>query len=94
MIVLLLLLLTGALIAGFIQKYILRIKDPDVEELWQELEEQDWYKELKENPEIEEFVETSKREGLLNDPYYVRKIIDNEGHRAGFINYVKKKTAE
>ncbi|WP_409254110.1 hypothetical protein V1502_09500 [Bacillus sp. SCS-153A] len=94
MIVLLLLLLTGALIAGFIQKYILRIKEPEIEGLWQELEEQDWYKELKAQPDIHEFLQTSKREGLLNDPYYVRKIMDNEGHRIGFINYVKEKTAE
>jgi hypothetical protein len=94
MLFLFLLLLTGALIAGFFQKYILRIKDPDIEELWRELENQDWYRELKADPEIEDFLEVSKFDGLLNDPYFVRKIIDNEGHRTGFINYVKKKTAE
>ncbi|WP_421385063.1 hypothetical protein ACOJQI_09940 [Bacillus salacetis] len=94
MIFLFLLLLTGALIAGFFQKYILRIKEPEIEDLWRELEEQDWYRELKADPEIEDFIETSKQEGLLNDPYFVRKIIDNEGHRIGYINYVKKKTAK
>jgi hypothetical protein len=94
MIFLFLLLLTGALIIGFFQKYILRMKDPDIEDLWQELEEQDWYRQLMDDPEIEDFIEVSKLDGLLKDPYYVRKIIDSEGHREGFINYVKKKTAE
>jgi hypothetical protein len=89
-----LLLLTGALIINFFQKYILRIKDPDIEELWEELDEQDWYRELKADPEIEDFLEVSKFDGLLKDPYYVRKIIDSEGHRMGFIHYVKEKTAE
>lgn len=40
MIFLFLTLLTGALIISFFQKYILRIKEPDIEELWRELEEQ------------------------------------------------------
>ncbi|MGF2616014.1 hypothetical protein FZC84_11315 [Rossellomorea vietnamensis] len=91
MIFLFLLLLTGALIVGFIQKYILRIKEPEVEELWIELEEQDWYRELQSDPQIEEFLNYSKRDGLLEDPYYVRKIIDKEGHRDGFIKHVKEK---
>ncbi|MGM0844850.1 MAG: hypothetical protein ACQEUT_07730 [Bacillota bacterium] len=91
MIFLFLLLLTGALVAGFFQKYILRVKEPDIEELWIELEEQEWYRKLKEDQKTEEFLISSKRDGLLHDPYYVRKIMDNEGHRDGFIKYVQKK---
>ncbi|RIW38317.1 hypothetical protein D3H55_01890 [Bacillus salacetis] len=94
MIFIFLFLLTGALFINFVQKYILRIKDPDIKELWLELDEQGWYRELKADPEVEDFLEVSKFDGLLKDPYYVRKIIDNEGHRTGFINYVKQKTAE
>jgi hypothetical protein len=89
MIFLFLLLMTGALIAGFVQKYILRIKEPEIEELWSELEMQEWYKEMEADPEFKESLDLSKREGLLKDPYYVRKIIDKEGHREGFVNYIR-----
>ncbi|WP_456271108.1 hypothetical protein [Bacillus sp. AK031] len=89
MIFLFLLLMTGALIAGLVQKYILRIKEPDIEELWIELHKQEWYKEMEATPEYKEFLDLSKREGLLQDPYYVRKIIDKEGHREGFINHIR-----
>jgi hypothetical protein len=91
MIFLFLTLLTGALFVSFFQKYILRVKEPDIEELWRELEEQKWYKELRADPKREFFLNSSKRDGLLHDPYYVRKIIDKEGHRDGFIRHVKEK---
>ncbi|MFD2444888.1 hypothetical protein ACFSO7_13035 [Bacillus sp. CGMCC 1.16607] len=84
-------MLTGALIIGWVKKYVLRIKEPTAEELWVELDEQDWYKTLLKKGEIEEFILLSKRDGLLSDPHYVRNIIDKEGHREGFINYINEK---
>jgi hypothetical protein len=84
-------MLTGALIVELVRKYILRIKDPIIEDLWMELDEQDWYVELIKNPKIKDFIQSSKEKGLLNNTDYVRKIIDKEGHREGFIKYVYEK---
>jgi hypothetical protein len=89
--VLLLLLLTGALIVNFVQKYILRIKDPNIEDLWLELDEQEWYQTLVRNEKVNNFIRYSKENGLLSDPFYVRKILDKEGHREGFIRHVSEK---
>ncbi len=85
-------MLTVGLVVSFVQKYILRIKDPNIEELWKELHEQDWFKDLLQHQEIKLILDASKETGLLRDPYYVRKIIDQEGHRDGFIEYVLNKT--
>jgi hypothetical protein len=84
-------MLVGALMVHLFQKYILRIKDPNIEELWTELEEQGWYQSLMNNDRVKEFVKVDKDGGLLSDPHYVRKIIDKEGHREGFIRYVHEK---
>lgn len=84
-------LLAGGLIVGFVQKYILRIKEPDIEDLWVELEEHDWYKTLMKDEKMRNFLHFSKKDGLLTDPHYVRTIIDKEGHREGFVRYVKEK---
>lgn len=84
-------MLVGAMIVHLFQKYILRIKDPSIEELWIELEEQDWYQSLVKNDRIKQFMMLAKDGGLLSDPHYVRKIIDKEGHREGFIRYVHEK---
>jgi hypothetical protein len=84
-------LLAGAFVIELFRKYVLRIKDPSVDELWVELEEQDWFENLESDPDIKEWIENDKEKGLLRDPYYVRKIIDNEGHRQGFIKYVIEK---
>ncbi|MDF0727628.1 hypothetical protein PY093_13120 [Cytobacillus sp. S13-E01] len=92
MIFLLLSLLTIGLIINFVQKYILRIKEPNIEELWVELEQEPWFKELIQQPRIKDFVKASMITGLLRDPHYVRKIIDQEGHRDGFIQYVIENT--
>lgn len=87
-------LLTGGLVIELVRKYILKIKDPSIEELWTELDQEDWYEELCKNKQINEFLIQSKENGLLKDPHYVRNIIDKEGHRLGFINYVKKMVKE
>lgn len=91
MLFLLLCLITAGLFIEVIQKRVLKIKDPDIEELWAQLENEKWYKELISDPELKEWVLLDKQNGLLNDPYYVRKIIENGGHRDGYINYIKNK---
>jgi hypothetical protein len=88
---LLLCLITAGLIIEVIQKRVLKIKDPDIKDLWTELESEKWYEELISDPKLKEWVLLDKQNGLLKDPYYVRKIIENEGHREGFINYIKNK---
>ncbi|WP_163099910.1 hypothetical protein [Peribacillus alkalitolerans] len=84
-------LLLGGLFFDFIRKYIFRIKDPTIEEVWVELDKEEWYKTLLQNPKNDSFIEYEKKHGLLSDPYYVRKIIENEGHREGFIHYLTEK---
>ncbi|QOR68733.1 hypothetical protein IM538_11765 [Cytobacillus suaedae] len=88
MLFLFLCILTVGLVISLFQKYILRIKDPNIEDLWIELHQQEWFKELLEHQEIKMMIEASKETGLLRDPYYVRKIIDQEGHRDGFIEFI------
>jgi hypothetical protein len=91
MIFLFLCLLTGALIIGFVKKYILRIAEPSINELWVELEEQDWFKILIRNEKIKDFLLLSKEKGLLSDSHFIRNVIDKEGHREGFIKYINEK---
>jgi hypothetical protein len=83
-------LIAGGLIIEGVRKYILKIKDPTIEEIWLELNEEEWYQELMRNEKIKPYMLKSKEKGLLRDPHYVRNIIDKEGHRDGFINYIKK----
>lgn len=90
--IILLCLLTGAFFVNLVRKYILGIKDPDVKDYWQELDKEEWYKTLLKNDKIKDFIMISKVNGLLNDPYYVRNILDKEGHREGFIKYITEKT--
>ncbi|WP_226536477.1 hypothetical protein [Fictibacillus halophilus] len=91
MLFLLLCLITAGLTIEVIQKRVLKIKDPDIEELWAELENRKWYEELISDPKLKEWVLLDKQNGLLKDPYYVRKIIESEGHRLGFVSYIKNK---
>ncbi|MBH0171982.1 hypothetical protein IHV09_00370 [Fictibacillus sp. 23RED33] len=92
----LLFLLLCLLSAGFIieafQKHVLKMKEPDILPLWDNLEKQDWYKELIIQPETARWIDLDKKNGLLKDPYYVQKIINHAGHREGFIRYIKDKT--
>jgi hypothetical protein len=81
-------ILTVGLVISFFQKYILRIKEPNVEELWIELEQKQWFKELIQQHEVKKVIEASKNSGILSDPYYVQKIMEQEGHRDGFVLYV------
>lgn len=91
MLVLFLCLITGALLVELFRKYVLGIKDPDIHDLWQELDETEWFKDLISKPELRKWILSDKENGLLKDPYYVRKIIDKEGHRDGFIKYIYDK---
>jgi hypothetical protein len=83
-------LIAGGLIIEGVRKYILKIKDPTIEEIWLERNEEEWYQELMRKEKIKPYMLKSKEKGLLRDPHYVRNIIDKEGHRDGFINYIKK----
>jgi hypothetical protein len=83
-------LLTGGLIIEGVRKYILKIKDPTIEDIWLELDEEEWFKELMQNEKMRSYLLQSKENGLLKDPHFVRNIIDKEGHREGFINYMTK----
>ncbi|WNB91507.1 hypothetical protein [Bacillus sp. NEB1478] len=83
-------LVVGLFIELF-QKYVLGKKDPEIEDLWKELDQEDWYNELLKDKEFKEWILLDKQKGLLKDPYYVRKIIDHKGHRDGFITYLNEK---
>lgn len=80
----------GALIVQGYRKYILAIKEPTKEELWIQLEETKWYQELIKDDDRKDFIYDSKENGLLNDPYYIEKLIHHEGTREGFIKYIEK----
>jgi hypothetical protein len=92
MLFLLLCLIAAGLLIEAVQKHVLKIKDPDINELWEELDQKKWFNQLMSDPLLKEWVILEKQKGLLKDPYYVRKIIENEGHRDGFVNYMKNKT--
>jgi hypothetical protein len=83
-------LIAGGLIIEGVRKYILKIKDPSIEEIWLELDDEEWYKALLRNEKMKPYLLKSKENGLLRDPHYVRNIIDKEGHREGFVNYMSK----
>jgi hypothetical protein len=91
MLFLLLCLIAAGLVIEVVQKHVLKIKDPDINELWEELDKEKWFNKLMRDPILKEWVLLEKQKGLLKDPYYVRKIIKNEGHRDGFVNYMKNK---
>ena len=84
-------LLTAGFVIEIIQKHVLKIKDPDIQDLWAELENQEWYTDMINDPDLKIWIELEKQNGLLRDAYYVRKIIDHVGHREGFIRYIADK---
>ncbi|KHF40915.1 hypothetical protein [Halalkalibacter okhensis] len=90
-VLLLLCLLMGGLFIQLIQKLFLRSNKPNIEQLWEELENEEWYMKLIENPNVQDWIASDKENGLLKDPYFVRKIIDKEVHRECFIKYVMEK---
>jgi hypothetical protein len=79
-------------IAGFVRKHIFRIEDPPLNQLHEELEEQQWFQEILKENELKDIIISQKRTGLLSDPLYVQKLINHEGTRIGFINYIKGKS--
>jgi hypothetical protein len=87
-------LLSGAFFIHLIQKYIFRKKEPSIQDLWVELEKQKWFHNLIVNQRMKEWISADKENGLLKDPYFVRKIIENEMHRESFIRYITEKTKE
>ncbi len=58
--------------------------------MWSKLIQQPWFQELLKNREYYRYIHHSKEHGLLNDPYYIEKLLTHEGTREGFINYLKK----
>ncbi|MCL7748132.1 hypothetical protein [Halalkalibacter alkaliphilus] len=91
LVLILLCLLMGGLFIQLIQKAFFRKSKSNIEQLWKELEKEDWFRKLIEDPKVKDWIDSDKERGLLNDPYYVRKIIDKEVHRDCFITYVLEK---
>ncbi|MDN4523212.1 hypothetical protein [Fictibacillus fluitans] len=89
---LMLLLLAGAGIAGFIKKHILRIKDPDLDQYLAQLKKQEWYQELMNDPRSSGLIQSFEKSGPLKDVYYVQKLLSNDGFKDGFIAYIKEKS--
>ncbi|MGO4886913.1 hypothetical protein ACJ2A9_04070 [Anaerobacillus sp. MEB173] len=90
MLKLLLLFILGiAMMIDLFKKYVLKIKDPTIEELMPKLEEQQWFRELVEHERYKPIIESSKQSGLLADSYYVSKLLSHQGTIDGFITYVK-----
>ena len=83
-------LLVGAGLLQFVKKYIFQIQGPSIDEVWVELEEQPWYQEWVRNDRTKAYLEQSKQNGLLSDPYYVKRVIHHEGTRDGFIEFMEK----
>ncbi|MDT8859548.1 hypothetical protein N0O92_04825 [Alkalihalobacillus sp. MEB130] len=91
---LLLVLLAGGLLIGGIQRIFIRKENPDIEQLWAELDQQEWFKQLIEQPERNAWVVSDKESGLLQDPYFCKKILEKEVHRDMFIKYITEKTTK
>ncbi|HZG71340.1 MAG TPA: hypothetical protein VEY51_07350 [Chondromyces sp.] len=92
LIFLLLCLFAGGFFIELIQRYVLRVKKPDIEDLWIQLEKESWFIELMKDPEVKDWIAADKKSGLLSDHYYVQKVIDREEHREGFLKYLAEKT--
>lgn len=89
---LMLLILAGAGIVGFVKKHILRIKDPDLNHYLAELKKQSWYQEFVNDPQSSGLIQSFEKSGPLKDVHYVQKLLVNDGFRDGFIAYIKEKT--
>jgi hypothetical protein len=88
MFVLFALLVVVAGISYIVKKYILRIQEPSLQEVWATLDQQVWFQVLLEDQELRALIEDHKDEGLLADPYYVNKTIEHKGTRDGFIDFI------
>lgn len=86
-----LLLLAGAGILGFIRKHIFRIQDPDLEHYLKMLKDQEWFQELASDPRSKSLIVSFEKSGPLKDVYYVQRLLQNEGSKEGFIRYIQEK---
>jgi hypothetical protein len=87
------LLILAIIVAGSVhlfRQYILRIKDPTLEELWGKLDQQLWFQELLQYPPYALMINNLKEQGLLRDVHYVQKLLHHQGTIDGFIRYIKK----
>lgn len=91
---LLLIAMTGAALVHLFRKYILRIEEPKIEELWTQLENQDWFQQFLRDPFSSSYIYHLREHGLLKDAHYVQKLLSHEGTRNGFIHYIKARTKE
>jgi hypothetical protein len=87
------LLILAMFVAGLVhlfRQYILRIKEPTVEELWEQLDQQPWFQELLEHSPYALKISNLKDQGILKDVHYVRKLLHHQGTIDGFIHYIKE----
>jgi|GEM_PF-5223675 len=90
-IILILIAFSFAILIELVRRYILLIKDPSLEELWEKLDQQEWYVQLVQDPQNKMILEQMKQEGLLRDLHYVQRLIEHEGTREGFLSHIEKK---
>jgi hypothetical protein len=86
------LLIIMMIVAGLVhlfRRYILRIKEPNLDELWKELDQQGWFQELLQHPAKATLIHNLKEQGLLRDAHYVQKLLHHQGTIDGFIRYIK-----
>jgi len=82
--------LIGAGLLQLVKRYIFRIKEPSLDEVWEELGVQPWYQVWIKNDQMKAYIIKSKQNGLLADPYYVKRIIRHTGTREGFFEFMEK----
>ncbi|WP_202080564.1 hypothetical protein [Caldalkalibacillus salinus] len=88
---LLLVALSIAFIIELIRKYILRVEEDDIHELWQALEKEAWFQVLLTDEHVKPHIVNMKDNGILTNPEYVKKLLEHEGTREGFIAYIQSK---
>lgn len=89
--ILLLFVLFIAFIIELFKKYVLKIKEPTVEELMPQLEKEEWFQELCKHKQYKEIIESSKERGILTDENYVSKLLHHQGTIDGFKRYIKER---
>lgn len=94
LIMLLLIMMIGAALVHLFRIYILRIKEPTIEDLWPQLESQTWFKQLRKDPHASTYINHAREHGFLKDAHYVQKLLSHEGTRNGFLQYIKARTKE
>jgi hypothetical protein len=81
------------IVAGVVhlfRRHILRIKEPSIEELWEQLDQQPWFQELLEHSPYALKINKLKDQGLLTNVHYVEKLLQHQGTIDGFIHYIKE----